>query len=329
MTRSTINNRRRSRPTISSTKPPTFETSTIPSRRKYSRPTVENRRRITSTTVKPTKPAGYFFFFLITFFFNLYKNINSTASATEATKTTFPQFRRRYGYTSTTRRTTTDSPADINYYDDKLLSDSDQHLEPSIQDNKFTNTRFNQIGENLNDGVVEAITSISRAPLPILITSTAKYTNLNFHNASLDNGFNGFKDTGSKQITRKMDISTSKSYMQLTFTVPSSLNFSAQLNFAERTATRKPQIFTTSTTTIAAPLPARDFVHRRRPQPFQRRQRLDFDVEPTEPTQILTVNNKNKPAFDYDYYDDEDLRVVGKHNSKVKQKITYSSIYAI
>lgn len=238
VTRSTINNRRRSRPTISSTKPPTFETSTIPSRRKYSRPTVENRRRITSTTVKSTKLAGYFFF-LITFFFNLYKNINSTASATEATKTTFPQFRRRYGYTSTTRRTTTDSPADINYYDDKLLSDSDQHLEPSIQDNKFTNTRFNQIGENLNDGVVEAITSISRAPLPILITSTAKYTNLNFHNASLDNGFNGFKDTGSKQITRKMDISTSKSSMQLLFYCSSFIKFVRPIKLRRKNCYKK------------------------------------------------------------------------------------------
>lgn len=136
-------------------------------------------------------------------------------SIPESTRTTFPFFRRRFGYTSTTRRPKTTEPSsagDKHYYDEKQLSDSDQNISPSIQENKFTNSRFNQIGENLNDGIVEAITTISKAPLPVLITSTAKYSNGNFFNSTSDN--NGFSESlNSKQITRKMDIiPTSKNF---------------------------------------------------------------------------------------------------------------------
>lgn len=49
-------------------------------------------------------------------------------------------------------------------------------LEPSIMDSKFSNARFNQIGENLSDGVVEAITTIARAPLPYVPTTTVATT---------------------------------------------------------------------------------------------------------------------------------------------------------
>lgn len=55
----------------------------------------------------------------------------------------------------------------------------DQEILPSFQDSKFTNTRFNQIGESLTDGVIEAITTISKAPLPFdekLHSSTLPYS---------------------------------------------------------------------------------------------------------------------------------------------------------
>lgn len=63
-----------------------------------------------------------------------------------------------------------------------LPSSVDQEILPSFQDSQFTNTRFNQIGESLTDGVIEAITTISRAPLPFEgtphstpLSSTLKY----------------------------------------------------------------------------------------------------------------------------------------------------------
>lgn len=52
-------------------------------------------------------------------------------------------------------------------------SDDDQELESSInQENKFANSRFNQIGEGVDDDIAAAIQAISNAPLPVPITTT-------------------------------------------------------------------------------------------------------------------------------------------------------------
>lgn len=49
----------------------------------------------------------------------------------------------------------------------------DQELESSInQENKFANNRFNQIGEEVDEEFVAAIQAISKAPLPVPITTT-------------------------------------------------------------------------------------------------------------------------------------------------------------
>lgn len=136
-------------------------------------------------------------------------------SVPETKRTANPQFRRRFGYstvstaaptrastsyptrpssqipsfrsttvliplTAAAAATTTDTSVTAAppsaYASDNT---ADQSIEPSHQDSKFTSTRYNQIGEQLSDDLIEAITTISRAPLParlqLLASSTLKY----------------------------------------------------------------------------------------------------------------------------------------------------------
>lgn len=136
-------------------------------KRKYSsRPNIDRRRYTPLSTSKTTTTTT-----------------ESTISRTEPSRTTSKFFRRRFNYFSSTTKqplknltTTTESPV----RDDKnRYNNADQKIEPSIVDTKFINNRFNQIGETLkDDGLIEAITTISKAPLPVSISSTtSKYTN--------------------------------------------------------------------------------------------------------------------------------------------------------
>lgn len=118
----------------------------------------------------------------------------------DAKRTSNPQFRRRFGYSAVSTvapiRTSTSYPTRASSYRTSATPRAlqttttatttttttsptpspDQSIEPSHQDSKFTNARFNQIGETLSDDLIEAITTISRAPLPArLQASTLKY----------------------------------------------------------------------------------------------------------------------------------------------------------
>lgn len=71
---------------------------------------------------------------------------------------------------------------DINSFPNALLAATnsihDQELGSSItQENKFLNNRFNQIGESEIDAdtVGAAIQAISKAPLPVPVSTTSKY----------------------------------------------------------------------------------------------------------------------------------------------------------
>lgn len=91
-------------------------------------------------------------------------------------------------------------------------STEDQEIESSFQDTKFVNTRFNQIGEILTDEVVEAITTISRAPIPVHIPNGASGDAGKFGRIKIANTYDDDDDetstvTASKS-TRVIGIST-------------------------------------------------------------------------------------------------------------------------
>lgn len=85
-------------------------------------------------------------------------------------------FRRRYGYTSTkSPRITTIEPDTVSISGIGTGRHSDQDHEPSIVDKKFSHNNQIDLGtEIINQGLGEAITSISRAPLPFVASTTVR-----------------------------------------------------------------------------------------------------------------------------------------------------------
>lgn len=128
------------------------------------------------------------------------------------TRTPNPLFRRRFGYTSTTpkpSKQTTQLPIEA-FVTEKLETgrNSDQELESSILENKFSNSRFNQIdlGDTISEGLAEAITTISRAPLPFVGASTT------VRNVKITTpGSFKFDDASGYQISKRADSLNSAS----------------------------------------------------------------------------------------------------------------------
>lgn len=92
------------------------------------------------------------------------------------TRTTNPFFRRRFGYTSSTKppkTTTIDSETVSISGISSARHNTDQEHEPSILDRKFSQSNQIDLGtEIISQGLGEAITSISRAPLPYVASTT-------------------------------------------------------------------------------------------------------------------------------------------------------------
>lgn len=102
-----------------------------------------------------------------------------TESTTIAPRTVNPLFRRKYQFT-TRRPTTTQQTTQLTTLPPtELTNDTDQEAQLSIRtDSKFAKDRFNQIGEQtIDDELVEAINTISKAPLPVHpgISTTVRY----------------------------------------------------------------------------------------------------------------------------------------------------------
>lgn len=99
------------------------------------------------------------------------------ATVENTRRTPNPLFRRRYGYTSTKApRITTVEPDTVPISGFGNGRHSDQDHEPSIVEKKFSHNN-NQIDfgtEIINQGLAEAITSISRAPLPFVPSTTVR-----------------------------------------------------------------------------------------------------------------------------------------------------------
>lgn len=119
-----------------------------------------------------------------------------------------PFFRRRYGYTSTTPRvpkSSTTAPDAIRNVEVESGRSSDQELEPSLVDKKFSQNNQIDIGtEIINQGLGEAITSISRAPLPYVSTTVR-------HVKITTPGTIRFNDEYDYQISKRADSISSGS----------------------------------------------------------------------------------------------------------------------
>lgn len=121
-----------------------------------------------------------------------------------ATRTQSPFFRRRYGFTSTTkapRLPSTVEPETVSV--SGFVSgryNTDQEHEPSIVDRKFSHNNQIDLGsEIISQGLGEAITSISRAPLPFVASTTVRNVKITTPGAVK------YDDDSEYQISKRAD----------------------------------------------------------------------------------------------------------------------------
>lgn len=87
---------------------------------------------------------------------------------------------------------------------------TDQELEPSLVDKKFINTHFDKKTDIFADGVAEAITTISKAPLPYSASTTVRNVKITTPGTTF------FSDDSHYPITRRSDTSVSSTSMSKT-----------------------------------------------------------------------------------------------------------------
>lgn len=118
-------------------------------------------------------------------------------------RTPNPYFRRRYGYTSTTKspKTSTIEPETVSVAGiGTARHSSDQDHESSIVERKFSQSNQIDLGtEIINQGLGEAITSISRAPLPFIASSTVRNVKITTPGAIK------YNDDSDYQISKRAD----------------------------------------------------------------------------------------------------------------------------
>lgn len=124
------------------------------------------------------------FFLFFSHIFLLHLKFNSIsfenlATVERGTRTQSQFFRRRYGYTSTTKSPKPPSTVNPETVSISGISsarfNTDQDHEPSIVDRKFSQSNQIDLGtEIISQGLGEAITSISRAPLPFVASTTVR-----------------------------------------------------------------------------------------------------------------------------------------------------------
>lgn len=254
-----------------------------------------------------------------------------------------PYFRRRFGYTSSTKPPTITVPNDARRTEYRATTPhTDQELEPSILDNKFINSRFNQIelvGEPLGEGVAEAITTISRAPLPFTGSTTVRHVKITTP------GSIKYDDEFDYQITKRADLLTTTSEQCRHLSIQHFFYFKQNSFSAEKSVQRRPSV-TVATERPEINVPKSEIdstAHQRPSRDFKRPERVNRTFSSatklnsnsdTSAKQIDAFKEKPKksafrPASDYDYYDDGDVRIIGKANSKVSSiDHRYSALYA-
>ncbi|XP_065085440.1 mucin-2-like, partial [Ochlerotatus camptorhynchus] len=216
-----------------------------------------------------------------------------------------------------------------------LDGDVDQEIEPSIRQNsKLVNNknRYNQIGEgdregSLEDDLVGAITTISRAPLP---STTSR--NFLFPNESPEEknqhmqmmkvlNIGELPASHQRASTHKYNITHDYTPAQ-SFSEPfSTTRRSQKLIQRPRISTQSQFYYQQTTPSLyysSSPVtlsPRKDTQWKRKPSSYEkssyasanhRKQKDDFG------------GRTYRPAVDYDYYDDGEQRIISKSNSQVK-----------
>ncbi|XP_031628807.1 uncharacterized protein LOC116344420 [Contarinia nasturtii] len=247
--------------------------------------TASERKRVTQTKTRPTT--------------------ESAATVENLRRTQNPYFRRRYAYTSTTKspKTTTIEPETISVSGiGTARHSSDQEHEPSIVDRKFSQSNQIDLGtEIISQGLGEAITSISRAPLPFVASTTVRNVKITTPGAIKYNN-----DDSDYQISKRADSPPNRSIKPL--------------ERQHLSSTVGPDLLLPhSEIHDSQARPSRDF--KRTEKVIRTFSRINLNSDPSAKVSASLKDKPKKIAYrpvnEYDYYDDGDS-IIGKSTSKVK-----------
>uniref|UniRef100_A0A182SQE0 Chitin-binding type-2 domain-containing protein n=1 Tax=Anopheles maculatus TaxID=74869 RepID=A0A182SQE0_9DIPT len=218
----------------------------------------------------------------------------------------------------------------------------DQNIEPSIRQNsKLYNAknRYQQIGEH-DDGepieqeLLDAFTTLSRAPLPIVSTTTVR----NGYDAVVDKEWARQQQKQSQFVAEVNGRATTHKY-NVTHDYPNALGYSVPVQATSthklQTPIQRPRIAThseyyyqqttpgliyTSPIATATISPRQDttvlsqFPRNHQPSHYERQSSSGRRKQKDD----VTGRTYRPAPIDYDYYDDGDTRKVGKSSSQVK-----------
>lgn len=255
----------------------------------------------------------------------------SLSAGTTTERVPRPFFRRRYGYTSTT---TTKIPKSSTSIPDIIRteviesgrSSSDQELEPSLVDKKFSHSNQIDIGSDvISQGLAEAITSISRAPLPFVSTTVRHVKITTPGSIKYDND----DDDLDYQISKRADsISGGGKKTNSRF----SIDENAQIRLSSGAKPVQQRLIASTTSGPIILVTNSPFTQDSQARPsreFKRTQKLirnfsNLNADPNAKTSATLKEKPKKtsfrPAADYDYYDDGDS-IIGKSTSKVTKNL--------
>lgn len=211
----------------------------------------------------------------------------------------------------------------------------DQEIEPSIRQNSKlakNKNRYNQIGEgdregSLEDDLVGAITTISRAPLPSTTSRNFLFPNESpdekNHHMQMMKVLNIGELPSSHQRASTHKYNITHDYTPLSsFSEPQSTTRRSQKLIQRPRISTQSQFYYQQTTPSlfysSSPVtlsPRKDIQRKRKPSSYEkasyasanhRKQKEDFG------------GRTYRPAVDYDYYDDGEQRIIGKSSSQVK-----------
>lgn len=249
------------------------------------------------------------------------------------TRTQSPFFRRRYGYTSTRApKTSTIDPETVSISGIGSARTSDQDHESSIVDKKFSQNNQIDLGtEIISQGLGEAITSISRAPLPFIASTTVRNVKI-----TTPGGVKYDHESGYQISKRADSLSSGCEYTICSnFTrIINSLNLltankpSQRQLFSSTTSTEQPELLLPKSELLDSQArPSRDF--KRTQKVLRTFSQSNLNADPNAKVSATLKDKPKKisfrPASDYDYYDDGD-GIIGKSTSKVITPIRISLI---
>uniref|UniRef100_A0A182W4Z2 Chitin-binding type-2 domain-containing protein n=1 Tax=Anopheles minimus TaxID=112268 RepID=A0A182W4Z2_9DIPT len=218
----------------------------------------------------------------------------------------------------------------------------DQNIEPSIRQNsKLYNAknRYQQIGEHedgepIEQELLDALTTLSRAPLPVVSTTTVR----NGYEAVVDKEWVRQQQKQTQFVAEVNGRATTHKY-NVTHDYPNAIGYSVPVPVTSthklQTPIQRPRIAThseyyyqqttpgliyTSPIATATISPRQDttvlsqFPRNHQPAPYERQTSSGRRKQKDD----VTGRTYRPAPIDYDYYDDGDTRKVGKSSSQVK-----------